>query len=81
MNESRGKNADHAESNFLFVLGGILAFLGFVYPGWIWVLSTPGDVEMISLVVITAVGAIGVLIIAVAAFKRFREGNPKDTVS
>ncbi|MDX1988997.1 MAG: hypothetical protein SFV17_20085 [Candidatus Obscuribacter sp.] len=44
-----------------------LTFLGFVWPGWLRVLSTPGDVEMLTMAVMTAVGIIGCVVFSVGA--------------
>lgn len=49
------------------VVGAVLTFLGFIWPGWLWVLSTPGDVEMLTMAVMTAVGIIGCVVFSVGA--------------
>lgn len=52
-------------SKAALVVGAGLTFLGFIWPGWLWVLSTPGDVEMLTMAVMTAVGIIGLVVFGV----------------
>jgi|688.fasta_scaffold245471_3 hypothetical protein len=65
--------SNHEVSNFLFGIGGVLTFLGFIFPGWLWILSTPGDVEMISLALVTLVGVAGFLTMSAGRAKRASE--------
>lgn len=60
------KNNCNLSKAALFV-GAVLTFLGFIWPGWLWVLSTPGDVEMLTMAVMTAVGIIGCVVFCVGA--------------
>lgn len=71
------KKNKHASSNTLLGLGAVLTFLGFVWPGWLWVMLTPGDVEMLPLAAITIVGIAGILILIVGALWRVRESRKK----
>ncbi|MCA0315410.1 MAG: hypothetical protein LCH63_16455 [Candidatus Melainabacteria bacterium] len=52
-------------SKTALVVGAVFTFLGFIWPGWLWVLSTPGDVEMMTMAVMTAVGIIGLVVFGV----------------
>lgn len=67
------KRSNHAASKALFGLGAVLAFIGFVWPGWAWVLLTPGDVEMLPMAAITVVGLLGVVILIAGGFRRVYE--------
>ncbi len=53
----------------MVIIGGTLAFLGFVCPGLLWCLNTPGDTEMITLITAGVIGALGsvVFLFGVAA--------------
>ncbi len=72
------KKRDHAVSSFLFWIGGILTFLGFLWPGWVWILLTPGDVEMLTLAALTVIGIVGVLILIAGGFRRAREKSVQE---
>jgi hypothetical protein len=48
----------------LIIVGAVLAFIGFVFPGLLWAFKTPGDVEMISLIFMTVVGTFGLALLA-----------------
>lgn len=52
-----------SKSLVFIAIGFLLTFLGFVYPGWAWVLSTSGDTEMLSLLVASVVGITGIVLI------------------
>lgn len=67
--------SNYSISNTLLVLGGLLTILGFIYPGWAWVLLTPGDVEMLPLAAITLVGFAGVLSLIAGGVLRIRESK------
>ncbi len=67
------KKNDHVVSNALFGVGSVFTFLGFVWPGWLWVLNTPGDVEMLTMAVLTIVGVAGVLILIAGGVRRLYE--------
>ena len=69
------KKRDHALSNTLLGTGVVLTFIGFVCPGWCWVLCTPGDVEMLPLVLLTIAGTAGVVFILAGGFTRLRESR------
>lgn len=69
------KKNNHTVSNALFAVGAVFTFLGFIWPGWLWVLNTPGDVEMLSMAVITVVGMAGVLSLIAGGFRRFCENR------
>ena len=60
-------------SNLLFGCGAIFAFVGFIFPGLLWLLITPGDVEMLPLAAITLIGILGLGLLAVAPFRRYFE--------
>ena len=70
--ESKQKPS-HSVSTALFVIGGLMAFVGFVFPGWVWLLNTPGDVEMLPLAAITLVGIVGVISLVAGGFRRLYE--------
>lgn len=74
--ESNNKNPqNHTTANAFLVVGGIMSFFGFIFPGWAWVLSTRGDTEMLPLAAITIVGVIGVILCIVGAVKRLKKGQ------
>lgn len=64
--KSHEKN-DCYVSKAALVVGAVLTFLGFIWPGWLWVLCTPGDVEMLTMAVMTAVGIIGCVVFSLGA--------------
>ena len=63
----------HLISSLLFGCGGIFAFVGFIFPGWLWLLNTPGDVEMLPLAFITLLGVFGLVLLAAAPIRRHFE--------
>jgi len=71
------RKPSHTVSTVLFCVGGILSFVGFIFPGWVWLLNTPGDVEMLPLAAITLVGIVGVLSLVVGGFRRLYENRIK----
>ncbi|HEY9731766.1 MAG TPA: hypothetical protein V6C89_07630 [Drouetiella sp.] len=77
------KFGTHKISIALFCVGGVLCFIGFVFPGWLWLLNTPGDVEMLPLVAITLVGFAGVVTLVIAGIRRVaesRQSNPAQKI-
>ncbi len=72
MEKNKNKMSNHRLSTVLFCAGGAMSFFGFVFPGWAWVLMTPGDTEMVPLTLVTIVGILGLILVLVAAFRRFR---------
>ena len=69
MDNSNSKNK-HLASNILFAVGAVMMFIGFVFPGWLWLLNTPGDMEMLPLAAITIAGVLGLIMIIGAFVKR-----------
>jgi hypothetical protein len=55
----------HSFLSPLIIIGFVMTFLGFVFPGWLWLLNTPGDTEMITLGAATACGIIGVILMLI----------------
>lgn len=49
-------------SLIVILIGAIMAFLGFVFPGLYWCFNTPGDTEMISLSAALLFGLAGVIV-------------------
>jgi hypothetical protein len=78
---SSSKHINHTQSAILFWVGGLLAFIGFVFPGWLWVLTTPGDVEMLPLTAITAIGIAGIIVLLIAVLKRVNESKQWQTTN
>lgn len=84
---NRIKSEQNSFSKAFVLIGLVLSFLGFVYPGWTWLMLTPGDTEMISLVGVTAVGAIGLVLLIIGSMEILLEkisqrsdgNNPNDT--
>jgi cytochrome c biogenesis protein CcdA len=63
----------HLISNLLFGCGAIFTFVGFIFPGLLWLSITPGDVEMLPLAAITLIGFLGLALLAIAPFRRYFE--------
>jgi hypothetical protein len=74
MANSKSKS-NHRTSNILFGIGAVLMFAGFIFPGWLWLVNTPGDVEMLPLAAIILVGILGVVLFVAAVVKRFLENK------
>ncbi|MBK9202942.1 MAG: hypothetical protein IPL73_10995 [Candidatus Obscuribacter sp.] len=62
MTHKTSSNPAWQGSLIVILIGAIMAFLGFVFPGLYWCLNTPGDTEMISLAAALLFGLAGVIV-------------------
>jgi hypothetical protein len=62
-----------ARAKTVMLLGALMAFAGFVFPGWLWCLLTPGDVEMITLAAASLCGIVGLFLLLFGVILLIRE--------
>lgn len=65
-------------SNLLFWIGSLLTFMGFIFPGWAWMLMFPSKTDTMPNSVMTVLGATGLLLLGIATVKRIRDNRIRD---